>query len=187
LLTLAKEIVASASEATRQALNDLRFDSEWLDTSTDEATWPSYWYMIVLARELIPAPSLSNRSRLSWAVLESFLSQEGWHESQIELLVRGRKLRTLVESSGNPLIVAEFTGINQYGGWLDLDEIGRLYSRLLTVRRDQLVSSIPAGLAQLASLCSQDPIEMFDKAHADVTEMFETAIARDQALFVILD
>lgn len=187
LLQLAEETVAGASETTQQALEDLRFDDGWFETSDDGVTWSTHWYMIILARHLTPAPSLSNRSPVSWKVLDLTLSTLGWGHAELETLLRGQPLHTLVESSNNPLFVTEFTCINQFGGWLRQSEVRRLYSHLLQTQRLHSRYAVSEELSKFALLWSQSPAEMLGQAYADAMEMLTVALDKDEALFVVLD
>jgi hypothetical protein len=73
LLRLAARIVQDATEQTLQTLDSFRFDPEWLDTSDEEVSHITDWYIIALAEALVPVPSLSNRLLVSHNVLKQFL------------------------------------------------------------------------------------------------------------------
>lgn len=190
LYNLVTTIVANASETTLKALEDMRFNSEWLDVSDEEVSRLPNWYMIVLAQALSPAPSLSNRLMSSYGVLERILPIVGWTDAEIRLLVQGNRLHTLVESSGNPLLRDKFYyGVDQFGGWLSLIDIESLLSRLLAIE-ERFMSPSPqliGSLLDFAQWWSQSPIEMISKAYADAKEMLQTAVERSSALFMILD
>jgi hypothetical protein len=106
LLALAEEAVASASGTVQQALRDIRFDDEWLDSSDEEVSWTTHWYMVALAGELTPAPSLSNRSAVSWRVLELALPFLGWDEAEVRLLLRGKPLHSSECGRGSWIVFA---------------------------------------------------------------------------------
>jgi hypothetical protein len=107
----------------------------------------------------------------------------------MKLMLRGESLDTLVESSGNDFFINEFRGIGQYGGWLGLEDVKLLLSRLRQVEKHFAYPNHEAVniLANLAGLWSQSPAEMMSKAYADAIEMLQTAINRNSALFVLLD
>jgi hypothetical protein len=189
VLDLARTIVSNAPENTKRVLEDMRFDDVWLDTSDDEISHTNEWYMIALAQNLSPAPSLSNRLQVSHIVLKLILPITGWTDTEVELLLRGQLLDTLVESSGNTFFINEFRGLKQYGGWLSVDDIKSLLFRLQGVERYFSSPSREAeeALAKFAVHWSLSPGEMMRKAYADAREMLQTAIERNSALFVLLD
>ncbi len=190
LLKWARYVVSDASEATRETLRYLRFDPEWLDP-TDNNVFSTDLYIIVLAKYLFPAPSLSNRLH-SYAILELILPLAGWTDSQIQLLLRGRQLHTLLEFSANPIFIAEFRDVDQYGGWIETEDAKELISKI-TIAQQHFLSPGEKEL-QVLDKVSKFPVyqqqslqEILRKAYEDATEMLETSIKRNEALFIIFD
>jgi len=185
----AADIVANASPTVQQTLKDIRFDDEWLDASDESVSRSDFWYMIVLAETLSPMPSLSNRLPVSWRVLREILPYVGWNTAEVELIIRGKWLRTLVESSGNTLFTAEFTTLDQFGGWLSVDDQKTLWSRLLSVEHyfPFPTKELPESFLSFANLWLLSPTEMLEKGFADAREMLQAAIAQNSALLVALD
>jgi hypothetical protein len=185
----AVELAANASDVMLHVLANMRYGEEWLDSSDDSVSKSDFWYMIVLSQACSPNPSLSNRQRVSWRVLEQVLPVLDWPRPQIDLLIRGEWLHTLVESSGNVLFIDEFTTVDQFGGWLRLSDAQSLLSHLQVNQKQFLSppSEFIEALSDFAKLWSQSPVEMINKAYADATEMLQTAIDHYEALFVILD
>lgn len=187
---LAAAIVANSKEVTQEVLEFLRFDPEWLETQEEEeVSYVDRWYVIALADQLTPAPSLSNRCPVSHLVLQYVLPLLGWSREEWRLLLYGAPLQTLLETSGNTLFITELWVINQYGGWLSLEMIAKLLSHLL-LAEDFFPSAVLEAkkeITDLAGWWSRSPAELLSQAYADAREMLETALARNQALYLLLD
>jgi hypothetical protein len=186
---LAAAIVANPKEATREVLELLRFDPDWLETQEEETSYVDRWYVIALADQLIPAPSLSHRCPVSHLVLQYVLPLLGWSREEWRMLLYGTPLQTLLEASGNDLFIAELWVVNQYGGWLSLEVVTKVLSHLLLVR-DYFPSPLLEARKEITDLVgwwSRSPAELLSQAYADAREMLETALARKQALYLLLD
>jgi hypothetical protein len=113
----------------------------------------------------------------------------GWTDTEARALYYGSPLSTLVKSSGNALLIAEFNGVDQFGAWLSLESAQSL---LLRLQADKEHFFSPGHeelqvLAWLADHGQQVPAEVLVKAYSDATEMLQTAIERKAALFVTVD
>jgi hypothetical protein len=181
--------VVAATEDTRQVLQVLRYNEEWLDASPSEANYGSEWYMVALSQYLTLAPSLSHRSHFSWSVLEHILPSFDWDQRQIRSLIYGRPLSELVESSGSRPLLDKIRGVDQYGGWLDLKTAKGLLSRLSRV--DTAVHKLANGAHQsvsaYAQLAGQQAEKLMDDAYADAIDMLSAAVNGNQALLLVLD
>lgn len=189
LFSMAKEIVINADETTLDTLKYLRYSNEWLCASGLEFCLTGEWYMIAIASVLSPAPSLSSRLPASYYFLELALPVLGWTEGQVKKLLCGKPLRTLVETSGNSLFIAEFSALDQFGGWIDLYSVRTIFSRLQLLQ-DQFSfpsSNITDTITELSEMWNQDPRKMLVSAYSDAEDMLKTAIERNSALFLILD
>lgn len=190
LLHWARRVVEDAPEHTRDILRYLRYDREWLDP-TDNSIFPTDLYIIILAKHLSPAPSLSNRLH-SYTILELILPLAGWADDKIRQLLLGGQLHTLLKTSGNPIFTAEFKDINQYGGWIEIKEGRELLSKINMAQQHFL--SPGAKELQVLNQISTFPAyrqqslqELLRKAYEDATEMLETSLIRNEALFIIFD
>lgn len=191
LLMAAREAVATASPTMRQALEMVRFDEEWVDRPGEDeaAVRAREWYIILLTSTLSSAPSLTHRFPVGWIVLERVLPLAGWTPEDVRRLVRGDRLDTLVASSGDDVFASYFRGVNQVGGWLDVDGAATLRGRLQGAARCFSPSDGFAveAATPIAALWSRDPHEVLQSVYADVSEMLETAVERRHALFLVLD
>jgi hypothetical protein len=188
-LRLAREAVHDASEQVRRTLEAFRFDPEWLDISGEEVSHVIDWYIIVLAEVLEPAPSLSHRLRVSHNVLTLVLPMVGWSAETIRELVLGHPMSTFVATSGEPVFIHDFAGVDQYGGWLPPPRIRELAERLAFCERF-FVDPAPEArdeITWLAELLHEEPEGVLRKAHADAQEMLQTGIARRLPLVLVLD
>ncbi len=187
---LAAAIAANPKKETQEVLELLRFDPEWLETPEEEGvSYVDRWYVIALADHLIPAPSLSHRCPVSHLVLQYVLPLLGWSREEWRMLLYGAPLQTLLEASGNALFITELWVVNQYGGWLSLEMVAKLFSHLLLVE-DFFPSPLLEAqkeITDLAGWWSRSPVELLNQAYADAHEMLETALARKQALYLLLD
>ncbi len=187
---MAKDVVKNASAATRQALRYLRFDPEWLDWPDPEVTHLDKWYVAVLAGTLTLAPSLSNRSPISWRILKQALPLAAWSTQEANRLVEGNPLPSLIESSElvtwlNPIAGALYP----YGGWLSLSDAQDLETRLVQSQEKLLKPPklLENALLEPAALWSESPRELLQRAYADASDMLRAATESRKALLVILD
>ena len=190
LLPYCRQIVANASDVTQKTLHYLRYDSEWLDP-VDEGLFATDLYIIVLAKHLTPAPSLSNRLH-SYGILELVLPYANWTQEQIKLLIRGKPLHTLLEFSNNPILLRAFTDVDQYGGWIDLQEVEKLFARLTRAAdhffspQDREFIAIDE-LSKFPAYKQRDLQNILRDAYTDAKEMLETSLQRGEPIFIIFD
>jgi hypothetical protein len=189
LRDLAISISAHPTETIQQVLIYLEFDSEWFDTDEEDVSYTDKWYVLALAEKLSPAPSLSHRCQVSFRVLEDVLPFLGWSPDEIKLLVYGERLHRILELFGHPLFVAEFRCINSYGGWLSTEIAAQLLSHLLLMEDffPSAALEVRKDIKDLAGWWSRSPADLLSQAYTDAREMLETALARKQALYLLLD
>lgn len=184
---LAASIVAAPSPTTQEILELLRFDAGLLEPSTEQdISYAAEWYLIILADKMTLAPSLSHRCPVSFLVLEYALPLLGWNLDEIRLLQSGQSLHTLVETSGNPLFVEAFWAVDQHGGWLSIEIVTKLLSHLLLMEEFFPSTLLEARkeITDLAGWWSRSPAELLSQAYTDAREMLETALTRNQPLFL---
>ena len=113
--------------------------------------------------------------------LSQALLLEGWSNEDIKLLIQGQPLSTLVESSRNPLFIAEFMGgINQYGGWIPRETVHLFYRRI-----EEKVRTPQNNLKRISSVSYQTTT--FTTAYTNIVHMLDVAFVRKHALFLIVD
>jgi hypothetical protein len=188
LQSLAASVVANASQETRQVLRVFRFSTLWLDRSDNEHADAARWSVIALAEQLLPAPSLNNRGVGSFFALYSLVELAGWKMNEVLALLYGQPLTTFLESSPLSLPSSKISSIDLAIGWLDVESIKQLYNRLLQAENAFVFApaEVLKALEHLASLWKQSPAELLGQAYADAREMLETALARRQALILVL-
>jgi hypothetical protein len=191
LRKVAESVFKNASQSTKRALEWMRLDDEaWLEEPGPDESHTDEWYMIALAARLDPAPSLSsNRSPVSYHVLEQVLPLARWSEKDVRLLLYGRPLGTLAAASNNVLAVEFARSLNSYQdrGWLSTHMAVTLLNRL--VATESLWASPQSEIEWLNEpiVPAQKPETPLKIAFSDAKEMLETASRREQALFLILD
>jgi hypothetical protein len=196
LRDIALEVVAQPTDTTQRALEDLRYDESWImDEGADcEATdrrgfyW-TRWYLCALAAALTPAPSLTERFRPGWFVLDAVLLSTGWTRDDLQQLYAGRPMHTLVEQSGIAAFAGAFPSIDQFGGWLDQLQVHTLAERLRSAERYFSPSYLPAAAAArpVARVAALDVEAVLRGAYADAASLLQAALSRRAALFLVLD
>jgi len=184
LLDLAKAAVANPSEGTRTALEFIRFDEEWLDPSDPS---PNYWYLLALSSMLSLAPSLSTRFIPSWRVMKDVLPFARWSETEINQLIRGKSLSSLVLSSGNSLFSETFDFRHPSSeGWLSFADAQTLLPRL---EASQEYFSLPQSIKAIewAKFWKRDSRLLLQDSYKDALDMLNTAILRKSALFIVFE
>ena len=185
LLGLVRGVVENASSVAWETLGYMRFDEEDLEMpapNSDEYV-AHRWYMFALAPWLLPAPSLPG-----WGALKMVLPLAGWSDEDVRTLIRGQPLGSLARDYGSDTIAAEFGCMGEYG-WLDLIAAEEMSARLTGVR-DLFFSPPQEGMEELvdwAKMISRDPVEMLTVAYNTTQEMLQTALEREEALFLVLD
>jgi len=186
----ARAAVATASSVTHDMLIMLRFDPELLDMPEPDVSRTHLWYLFLLAQSVQSAPSLGNRFHGSYYVLERVLPLFGWIPTEVRTLIRGLPLHTLVESSGDSALIAEFRiGVDPYGGWLPSTQARPLLARL---QQDLSAIHTPSeqlqnALIEYAEWNRTTPADLLERAYADALEMLETTVTKQEDLFIILD
>lgn len=189
LRALALEVVEQASDTTQDALKWVRYHEEWLDDLDEEVSRSNEWYIIALTKEFVSAPNLSSRIPVSYLVLRTLLPVMGWNQEETKLLQYGMPLQTLPQSSGNAAFISEFNMLDQFGGWLSLENIETLNFRLREV--EPSLSSLPRDAIKeidvLATSWSKPLDEFIHQAYSDAYEMLQGAIEQKMDLFLVLD
>lgn len=186
----ARAVVTPASPVTQDMLIMLRVDRELLDTPEPDVSRTHLWYLCLLAQSVQAAPSLSNRFRGSYSILERILPRFGWVPTEVTTLIRGLPLHTLVESSGDLALIAEVRiGLDPYGGWIPLAQARHMLAHLhhhhaaIHTPSDQLQNE----LSDYAERNNTTPVDLLERGYADAVEMLQATIATEQDLFIILD
>ena len=188
---LAVAAAALPDDPVQELLEGLRFDPEMLETPADEdVSYTSMWYMLILAGKAVPAPSLSHRCQVSHVVMQTVLPLLGWSNEELRLLLYGDCLHRFLEVFAHPLLVKELGIVDQYGGWLSIEQAAGLLSHLLLVE-DLFASPLAETVQYIQNLAGwwgrSSSAELLSQAYADVREMLETALSRDQPLYLLLD
>jgi len=169
LRAAARAIARRAAPATAAALEELRFDPEWLeppDESSDRAVESA---VILLASHLSRAPSIVLQPG-GHVVLQHALRTLAWPPHDIDLLLRGMPLDTVFAASHRRALRETVAGIRQYGGWIPRTDASPMLPRLdeaarLSGSRDAAVRTV------------------FDQARA----MLDASRRNNADLFVLLD
>jgi len=186
---LARKIISKAPPDALETLMSFRFDTSWLTYEEVEDSTPTDWYVIFLTTMLTKSPSLSNRFVGNYEILRKLLPVAGWSLEEINKLLIGRNLNTLVEASENRILIENITGLEQYGGWLDAVDIQSLLKQFVEVK-DLFYSPSPSALDRIAhfsSLWNTEPRALARLAYLDGFEMLSTANQAGSDLFLILE
>ena len=183
----AKEVVQNADEETMEVLNILGFDDEWLDNPEDYWSGDE-WYMVALTESLRKAPSLSNRMKISYRVLEMTLALTGWRSGQIARLLTGDNLRTLISASQCRPLIHEYCGSIYYGGWINNDLLNIFLGLLHKTKstRERLKAALVGAISDWCNSIGIEPESALHAAYADAEDMLNTAAEINEALFVSL-
>jgi hypothetical protein len=186
---LAEMVVKDASPQLKKTLEYLRFDEEWLEESNNEISHEHEKFIIVLSQYLVQIPSLSNRTPASFLILEKLLFSIGWEEKKIWLLIRGNYLQNLLEYAQEKVFTTEFIGVDQFGGWLNNQEIRTLYFDLEKSKHHFLSPSHvdKQSICEFENLWKLPALEILKRAYFDAKEMLEMALAGNKALFLLID
>jgi len=185
----AKEIFQNADEDTLNILDNFRFDEEWLIMEDD--IWPGdNWYITCLVNSLITAPSLSNRIRWSYRILEMTLPLIGWDSRKITRLIEGDDLHLLLLESGSKPLISAFGCCRSipYGGWLS-NRLVKLFYELLNETKSSLDIESETIIGAITPYCRSigiNPEKAIHAAYSDLDEMLTTAINRNHDLIVLL-
>ena len=185
LLILAKKLVSDASQIMTRALDNIRFDESWFDTSDPTISYATECYMVALTSVLSDSPPLSN---VSDGTLLRILPLVGWPKDKVELLREGQPLRSLVETSANPLFTATFQR-HQYGSWLSPDAVKTLLfdfqavESLLRNPNDEMLRSVSEHVVPW-TIPRQQPRTLIADAYAEIRKRLEAAESRGHALFM---
>jgi hypothetical protein len=186
---LARSIVSEATSEEEETLLYFRFDHSWLPYEAIEGSTPTDWAVLFLTKMLTKSPSLSNRFMGSYAILKTLLPLAGWSPEEINMLLTGRNLNTLIEASGNDILINNITGLQQYGGWLEVADIQNLLEQFL--KTEDLFCSPPSStlteIAHFASLWHIEPQTLVRLAYLDGFDMLNTATQSEKDLILVLD
>jgi hypothetical protein len=183
---MAQAALHRATSETWQALEAMRFEPRWLDVSEPDVSHSTEWYALLLAQQLTPAPALSRDGFAAFVILRQALPALEWDRGDIHALILGDPLQTLLASAGDSRFTSEFAGIDQYGGWLSQARLRHMSSKLQSAQ-----ASAAATAPQVTSLLEEigvfSPAESLRVALTMAHEMVQTALDREQALFLVLD
>jgi hypothetical protein len=171
-----------------QAMVAMRYDEEWLEASDPEISCTDRWYMLMLASGCSIAPSLSDPLQTGHYVLRTMLPSAGWTPDEVNLLIHGHELATLIATAQEPLFTSAFSP-SQHGGWLDNDAIARLQTRL-THSGGFFSAPESAGhpwLQEYGKLVGNDPAKLLDESFHSSLNMLTIARTRGSALYLVLD
>jgi hypothetical protein len=183
---MAQAALHRATSETWQALEAMRFEQRWLDVSEPDLPHSTEWYALLLAQELTSAPGLSRDGVAAFAILRQALPALEWEQGDIDALIFGDPLQTLLASAGDARFTSEFAGIDQYGGWLSQTRLRHMSSKLQSAQ-----SSAAATAPQITNLLEEigvfSPAESLRVSLTMAQVMVQTAMDREQALFLVLD
>jgi len=180
---LAVEIATHPSDVTREMLECVRYDEEWLE---EDGTNLDRWYLIALAGAVAPAPHLNIPS---YNTIKEGLPSLGWRLEDVRELLRETNLDLLPEIYGHEFFHQKFsTDLRQYGGWLDAADASSLLLKLGAVE-EQFTLPAPAlvdAVSYYAGFLGADPRTLIKPAYEKAREMLQAAIGREHALFLSL-
>lgn len=160
------------------------------EEDADDTFREHLWYMICLAPVLRPIPSLAyNRFHGSHHVLRKILPLAGWRIKQIDHLIFGAHVMTLLKDE-NPIFKEEFKYL-AVGGCLNLRQI-RATHRHLQSSKAYFCAKSPLSvrtisklmLAQYAGYNAKDPLDILDMAYADAIDMLQAALDRQEEMHI---
>jgi hypothetical protein len=186
LQDLAKAYVKNHTGIT-DILSYMRYDEEWLEDPDGDGSQAYLWYTICLTTSFRPAPSLNNnRFHGSHYVLERVLPLAGWNEDDIRALIHGKELSTLLNPQEHKLFVEN---LSLYGGCLSPNDIRAIRMHL----EDNKTHFLPAAehsievIEEYAGYNNIPPENILEMAYEDALEMLQTAIQREEALYLLWD
>jgi len=184
----AEAIVARATGPSRDVLEYLRYDEEWLHPTTAEPAWRE-WLVCSLVPHLTPLPSLSNREPHSFFVLEKVLPIAGWRKADVDLLILGRSLDTLPELLAAEPLKPLFHHMRQYGGWVEAASVSRLRLELERVRAHFFSPGMAErqGVEEWLRARSRLPEQVLPASFTDAMDMLEGAGTEGRALFMLFE
>ncbi len=186
LQSLAKAYVENF-EGITDILSYMRFDESWLEDPDGDGSQAYLWYMVCLATAFHSAPSLhNNRFHGSHYVLERILPLAGWNEDDSNALIHGKRLSALLDPHEYKLFLEN---LSLYGGCLSLKDIQTLWMQLKNSRAHFLPSARQsiAVIGEYAGYNNIPPATVLEMAYEDATEMLQTAIQREEALYLLRD
>lgn len=192
----ANKIYRDKTEAIALALEDFRFDEDYLrnPTKKEDLSYFLPWFLVVWASFLTPLQSISKPFDL-----KILLKTLDWPESEINALLWGRPLRHMILDIDlrNTLI-----GIDQHGGWLSKDSQRRIIEKLrasikkVTSPSKTLVDDYVKNVISAKQLNDEAgkskkfrniTANQMLPVYSEAIKMLEIAIERDNELLVILD
>lgn len=188
LFNKAKDVVDNSIMPSREVLELARFDEDWLNYLDKDVSRSHLWFLLVLISKLNPIPDIDTRTK-HHIVLPRLMPLLGWSQPQIELLIRGRPLNSLIETSGNNLFINEFVpGINAYGGWLDTETAAQLLVELQISTNSISTLEMTDRIQKETSLSPDFYSETaLHNALVEIARILQISVARREALFIIID
>ena len=185
----AKSALEAPSKAAGEALIAIRYSDTWIEAPEDEADLPEKWFVTALTGHFCIAPSLGRQRPAHHVILEALLPGTGMLEADIQHLIHGDDLVSILTDSGVAMPPGRLGALRDFGGWLSPASIGGLRQELERVR-GHFLNIGPEHRTVLARIhpdWGADADRLAREAHAAAQEMLECAQRRKQALYVLLD
>lgn len=106
---------------------------------------PGLAALVILAQDFVPLPTLSASNDTNHHRLEKHLPALGWPAEEIDYLVRGRPIETMLQSYANSTLQLEPGQFRHTGGWTPPGMARKLSSKL-----DRLISNPPSQAGEPA-------------------------------------
>jgi hypothetical protein len=181
-----RTLAQAPSETMKKALEDIRFDEEWVDGELSE---PNRWYMIVLATELEESPNIPIWGR---NVLGRALPLMNWDKASVDLLLLGKSLNLLPSTSMNSDFAHTFTFLTQFACWLGEADLRFLLKKLEEAKQhyvspsDAVLESIQSYTA-LLGYDSSGSASFLKEALDSASTMVNSPLSRGHALLISSD
>lgn len=195
LFQLAVQVVEKASSSTIQVLDWLRFDQDWLNISDTQTMRSHLWSLINLADLLSPSPSLSDNHLGSYSVLKLILPLAGWSDTDVNTMIVGSPLSTLLKILNDSLSEDDYVASKQLHGygWISLEEVQNLLYKLkqsegyFLNQVEESSQKILQWTEASSATLKEDSKNLLRYAYADGINMLQASVSKQQPLFLTLD
>ncbi len=187
---LAATTFEHASDELKQIFDDMRCDETWLEDPDNDGSPAYLWYTLVLYSIMREAPSLSNnRFHGSHIILEDGLPYAGWSNEEIYKLLFGKGIDAILSRNEFQVFARD---LSLHGGCLSQSDIKSLLSHIhesedILLGQAQEIGKASNLINKFAKANSLELNEALQMACDDAVEMLETALDRDEALYVLRD
>lgn len=184
-----------SSEPNNVALIFMRFDEEWFEYEHIEES-AGELFLVFLASNLSSCESISENHRLNFQAIQMLLTEFGWAENEIQRLLHGDKLSSMVEIYAPDFLKLD-TDIARvlysHGGWLSNEKILKLAKQLdsisseVNVQNPRMLTLLHTYSKQMTSKILRLTTDELVNAYQRTRVMLDTALQRGHDLYLIAD